>query len=86
MSNLIPNPEFGELGKFGLMRKRYLEEYNDSIHEGMLLAGELKAHLLMIQEQAEERLDLLMKQMEEREGDEVAKGTGSDDLGEGGGD
>ena len=34
----------------------------------MLLSGELKKHLLMIQEQAEERFDLLVEQMAEREG------------------
>ncbi len=34
----------------------------------MLLSGELKKHLLMIQEQAEERFDLLVAQMAEKEG------------------
>jgi len=33
-----------------------------------LLSGELKKHLLMIQEQAEERFDLLVEQMAKREG------------------
>ncbi len=33
----------------------------------MLLSGKLKEHLLLIQEQAEERFDLLVKQMAERE-------------------
>ncbi len=34
----------------------------------MLLSGELKKHLLMIQEQAEEKFDLLVEQMAKREG------------------
>ena len=34
----------------------------------MLLSGELKRHLLMIQEQAEERFDLLVEQMAKQEG------------------
>ena len=66
--NLIPNPEpEGELRKFGLMRKHYLKEYKRGIYSGLLLSGELKKHLLMIQEQAEERFDLLVEQMAERE-------------------
>lgn len=67
--NLIPNPEpEGELRKFGLMRKSYLENHRRGIYAGLLLSGELKKHLLMIQEQAEERFDLLVAQMAEKEG------------------
>lgn len=47
--NLIPNPEpEGELRKFGLMRKSYLENHRRGIYSGLLLSGELKKHLLMI--------------------------------------
>ena len=67
--NLIPDPEpEGELRKFGLMRKAYLESHRRGIYLGLLLSGELKKHLLMIQEQAEERFDLLVEQMAKREG------------------
>lgn len=67
--NLIPDPEpEGELRKFGLMRKSYLENYRRGIYSGLLLSGELEKHLLMIQEQAEERFDLFVEQMAEREG------------------
>lgn len=67
--NLIPYPELeGELRKFGLMRKSYLENYRRGIYAGLLLSGELKKHLLMIQEQAEERFDLLVEQMAKQEG------------------
>jgi len=66
---LIPDPEpEGELRKFGLMRKSYLEKHRRGIYSGLLLSGELKKHLLMIQEQAEERFDLLVAQMAEKEG------------------
>ena len=67
--NLIPNlePE-GELRKFGLMRKSYLENHRRGIYSGLLLSGKLKEHLLMIQEQAEERFDLLIEQMAKQEG------------------
>ena len=67
--NLIPDPEpEGELRKFGLMRKSYLENHRRGIYSGLLLSGELKKNLLMIQEQAEERFDLLVEQMAKQEG------------------
>ena len=67
--NLIPDPELeGELRKFGLMRKSYLENHRRGIYAGLLLSGKLKKHLLMIQGQAEKRFDLLVEQMAEREG------------------
>lgn len=67
--NLIPEPEpEGELRKFGLMRRSYLENLRRGIYSGLLLSGKLKEHLLMIQEQAETRFDLLVEQMAEREG------------------
>ena len=69
IQNLIPDPEpEGELRKFGLMRKSYLENHRRGIYSGLLLSGELKKHLLMIQEQAEERFDLLVEQMTKQEG------------------
>lgn len=54
--------------KFGLMRKFYLENHRRGIYSGLLLSGKLKEHLLMIQEQAEERFDLLVEQMASQEG------------------
>ena len=67
--NLIPDPELeGEVRKFGLMRKSYVENHRRGIYSGLLLSGKLKEHLLMIQEQAEERFDLLIEQMAKQEG------------------
>lgn len=66
--NLIPDPEpEGELRKFGLMRKSYLENHMSGVYCAMLLSGRLKEHLLFIQEQAEERFDLLVEQMAKQE-------------------
>lgn len=59
--NLIPDPEpDGELRKFGPMRKAYLENHRRGIYSGLLLSGELKKYLLMVQNQAEEKFDLLV--------------------------
>ncbi|MCM1184544.1 MAG: TnpV protein [Roseburia sp.] len=70
---LIPNikmdgqPE-GELRKFGLMRRNFLRDYRSGIYTGMLLTNRLTAHLLEIQEQAEERMETLVAQMAAGEG------------------
>ena len=66
--NLIPDPEpEGELRKFGLMRKHYLKEHRNGIYQGMVLSGTLKEHLLLVQEQAEMRFDVLVEQMAKAE-------------------
>ena len=67
--NLVSDPEpDGELRKFGLMRKSYLENHRRGIYAGLLLLGELKEHLLLTQEQAEKRFDLLVGKMAKQEG------------------
>ena len=58
----------GELRKFGLMRRQYLKEHRSGIYSGLLLTGKLKEHLLMVQEQAEQRFDVLVEQMAATEG------------------
>ena len=45
-----------------------MENHRRGIYSGLLLSGELKKDLLMIQEQAEERFDLLVEQMASQEG------------------
>ena len=67
--NLTPNGEPEQaLTKYGLMRKNFLKEHRKGIYQGMVLTGELKAHCLQIQEQAEQRMDFLTEQMARAEG------------------
>ncbi|MFR6235268.1 MAG: TnpV protein [Blautia sp.] len=69
----IPNirmdeqPE-GTLTKYGLLRRKYLKENKGGIYSGMLLRGKLMSHLLEIQETAEQRMELLTRQMAESQG------------------
>ena len=70
---LIPNLKANEeppepLTKYGLLRHSYLKEHRRGIYSGMLLEGTLKSHCLMVQEQAEQRLDTIMSQLAESEG------------------
>ena len=67
--NLMPDEEPEQaLTKYGLMRKNFLQEHRKGIYQGMVLTGELKAHCLQIQEQAEQRMDFLTEQMAKAEG------------------
>jgi hypothetical protein len=66
--NLMPNEEPKQtLTKYGLMRKNFLKEYRRGIYQGMVLTGELKAHCLEVQEQSEQRMELLTEQMAKSE-------------------
>ena len=70
---LIPNLTANEepekaLTKYGLMRKNFLKEHRRGVYSGMLLKGTLKEHCLTIQEQAEQRMELLTGQMAKSEG------------------
>ena len=49
------------------MRRNYLEEHRRGVYSGLLMTGELKAHCLEIQRQAEERMDFLTEQMAKAE-------------------
>jgi hypothetical protein len=50
------------------MRRNFLKEHRKGIYQGMVLTGELKAHCLEVQEQAEQRMDYLTEQMAKSEG------------------
>ena len=67
MLQMDEQPE-GMLTKYGLMRKNYLQEHKKGVYTGLLLKGKLKEHLLTIQEQAEQRMELLTAQMAKAEG------------------
>ena len=67
--NLTANKESeGMLTKYGLMRRNFLKEHRRGVYSGMLLKGTLKEHLLTIQEQADQRMDLLTEQMAKDQG------------------
>ncbi|MEQ2433127.1 TnpV protein [Blautia sp. CLA-SR-H028] len=58
----------GTLTKYGLLRKKYLKENKGGLYSGLLLRGRLTEHLLEIQETAEQRMELLTRQMAEEQG------------------
>ena len=68
---LIPDvvpPASPKIGIWGERRRQFLMKHKKPIYTGMLLSGELNAHLEEIDRSANEMFELLMKQYAEREG------------------
>lgn len=58
---LVPEQENSEpIGRWGLMRQKYLQENHPGLFSRMLLSGKLEEHLRGINQQANERFDMLM--------------------------
>ena len=56
------------IGKYGLLRKRYLKEHRRGWYSSLLLTGKLDAHLAEIDRTCTERVELIMNQLAQREG------------------
>ena len=56
------------IGHWGRRRKAYLEEARPALYCSLLLSGKLWTHLADVDEQAQERHDLIMEQMKAAEG------------------
>ena len=57
----------GNVGKYGRMRAKYLKEHKKAEYSLMLIENELTSHLLDIDDICKERVDLLVKQIAEKE-------------------
>jgi len=64
----LPEQETRIIGKYGLLRKRYLKTHRKITYINLLTAGTLHSHLAEIDEQAKDRLELIMKQMAAAQG------------------
>ena len=51
------------LGKYGRMRKQYLQAHRPGLYNSLLLSGTLYAHLLEIDQTARKRLEQMMPEM-----------------------
>ena len=65
--DLLPPPS-PNIGVWGQLRKRYLQQYHDGLYTGLILSDKLKAHLEEIDLSANEMFELLMKQYAASEG------------------
>ena len=64
----LPPQPTGNIGRFGGMRKRYLKEHQPDTFALMLMENTLTQHLIDIDRQANEQIDLITSQLAEVEG------------------
>lgn len=64
----FPKQPAGDIGKYGRMRKDYLEKHRPVAYRMMILEGTLKQHLMDVNEQAHEMLEQLIEDMKRAEG------------------
>lgn len=61
----LPVEEEPHYGKYGRMRKAYLQEHHKGLYTELLFAGKLVEHLNEVDDTANERMQLLTRQMAE---------------------
>ena len=64
----MPEEDKTPIGKYGRMRKRYLEEKKDGTLTALVLSGKLTQHLMEINDLCREQIETLTRQMAQREG------------------
>ena len=65
---VLEAPPPGPLGKFGRMRKRYLEQRRDGTFTALVLSGKLTEHLMEVDQAARDQLAALIRQLATAEG------------------
>ena len=55
------------IGKYGRMRKAFLKEYRPVIYNQLILSEKLQAHLVEIDQACQERMSLMIQQMQKAE-------------------
>ena len=66
--NLVSTDEEPHYGKYGIMRKTYLKEHCPAMYSLYMLEDRLVEHLNLVDDEAQERMEVLVHQMMERQG------------------
>lgn len=64
----LPEEQHYDIGRFGLMRRNYLKNHRKILFTNLLTSGKLNEHLHEIDQTANERLELISRQMAQAEG------------------
>jgi hypothetical protein len=64
----LPPQPTGDIGRFGRMRKKYLKEHQPDTFALLLMENTLTQHLIDIDRQAIEQIDLITSQLAKAEG------------------
>ena len=68
LPDLVLREEEPTYGKYGMLRKQFLKEHRSARYQYLLLTGKLNEHLNQTDQEAREQVEMLMKQMAERQG------------------
>ena len=66
--NLVSTDEEPHYGKYGMMRKTYLKDHRPAMYSLYMLEDRLTEHLNTVDDKAQERMDILVRQMMDRQG------------------
>ena len=66
--NLVSTDEEPHYGKYARMRRQYLKEHRPAIYSLYMLEDRLTDHLNAVDDEAQERMDILVRQMMEKQG------------------
>ena len=68
LPDLVLNEDEPTYGKYGMLRKQFLKKHRPIRYQNLLLSGKLTAHLNQIDQEVTEQVEVLMKQMAEKQG------------------
>ena len=66
--NLVSTDEEPHYGKYGMLRRTYLKEHRPTMYSLYMLEDRLTAHLNAVDDEEQERMDVLVRQMMEKQG------------------
>lgn len=66
--NLVSTDEKLHYGKYGMLRRTYLKEHHLAIYSLQMLEDRLIEHLNMVDDEAQERMEILVSQMMDKQG------------------
>ena len=64
----LPEETEYPIGKYGMLRKIYLQEHRKGLYLELVLAGKLNEHLYQIDKECNQMMDRLVEQMKEKQG------------------
>ena len=65
---VLPEEEPVTYGKYGMLRRIFLKEYKKGIYSLLLTQGKLVEHLNQVYRDANDKMELLVRQMAKRQG------------------
>ena len=64
----LPESEYKPIGLWGQRHRSYLQEHRKIVYTQLLTSGRLNSYLAEIDQQAQERMDVLVEQMKQAQG------------------